>query len=366
MFKSIKNILPVIPCIGLYLLTGCNAKEEIAQLKTKEKFVVSAELLKTVLIDTVQHANALSQLTLSGRIMADEDKMVKIFPLVSGIVQDVHVQLGDAIKKGQLLASLKSVEMAGFAKDAIASEADIRTTRRHMEVTEDLYKSGLASQVELEQAKSEYEKALAEQKRSASVLNINFSSANQNYLIFSPISGFLVEKKLTNNMQVREDNSENLFTVADLSTVWAIMNVYESEIAKIKAGDDVKITTLSYPDKVFSGKIDKIYNILDPENKVMHARVKINNPDYLLKPEMFANINIKATSGESLPFVNTQTLIFDNGQYYVLVITSEDQVRIQPVEIAKKIEDRAYIQKGIEPGDRLIASRQLFLYESLK
>jgi cobalt-zinc-cadmium efflux system membrane fusion protein len=144
------------------------------------------------------------------------------------------------------------------------------------------------------------------------------------------------------------------------------VNVYESDISKIQAGDPVKVTTLSYPDKVFDGKIDRMDNMLDPDNKVMHARIKINNPGNLLKPGMFANIQIRAKSGEDLPEINTRALVFDNDKNYVIVVDGKAKVHIQPVTIAKTVEDRAYISKGLRPGDRVIASRQVYLYESLK
>ncbi len=346
------------------ILTGCHHADENQDKDTR--FEVTDSLLHSVIIDTVKEASALSQITLTGAIAPDENKMVKIYPMVSGVSQDVSVQLGDVVQKGQTLAVLRSAEMAGFNKDYISSEADVRNTQRILQSTEDMYKSGLASQKDLEGAQSDYQKAVAEEKRATAVVEINKSNGH-GYEVKSPLSGFVVEKNLTNNTQVRTDNSQNLFTIADLSTVYVLVNVYESDIAKIQIGDAAKITTLSYPDKVFDGKIDKIDNMLDPDNKVMHARIKINNPGNLLKPQMFANIQIKAKSGETLPFVNTKALVFDNDKNYVIVVDgSKEKVHIRPVQIAKTVEDRAYITSGLKPGDRVVASRQVYLYESLK
>ena len=346
-------------------LQSCTHKADPAEQK-EAKFEVTDSLIRSLLIDTVQQAGALSQITLSGKITPDDNKMVKIYPMVSGIAQDVHVQLGDVVQRGQLLATMKSAEVAGFSKDAISAQADLKNTKRALQVTQDLYKSGLASQKDLESAQSDYQKAVAEDKRATAVMGINKSNANMAYEIKAPISGFVVEKNLTSNTQVRADNSTNLFTIADLSTVWAMINIYESDIANIKQGDDVQVTTISYPDKVFSGKIDKVYDMLDPDNKVMRARVIIKNPGNLLKPEMFANIQVKAQSGQNLPVINTRSLVFDNDRNYVLVVDGKAHVRIQPVEIARKVEDKAYISKGLKPGERVVASRQVFLYESLK
>ncbi len=280
-------------------LQGCHHAENADDQK-EQKFQVTDTLLNSLLIDTVKEASALSQINLTGSIAPDENKMVKIFPMVSGVAQDVHVQLGDVVSRGQTLAMMKSAEMAGFTKDYISAEADLRNAKRTLESTQDLYKSGLASQKDFEQAQSDYQKAVAENKRAVAVISINKSNA-EGYVVKSPISGFVIEKNLTDNTQVRADNSQNLFTIADLSDVFVLINIYESDISNIQTGDPVKITTLSYPDKIFQGKIDKIDDMLDPDNKVVKARVKIGNPGNRLKPGMFANVTIKAKSGESLP-----------------------------------------------------------------
>ncbi|MBC8986806.1 efflux RND transporter periplasmic adaptor subunit [Pedobacter sp. N36a] len=344
---------------------GCQNQPENKKEKNR-KFTVTKTLIKQLLVDTVKTAKQSSLITLSGKIQADESKMIKIYPLVSGIAGAVTVQQGDAVRKGQLLTTLKSPEMAGFAKDAVSSRAELKNSHRALEVTEDLYKSGLASKKDLEFAKGEYQKAQAEIKRSKIVMGINKGNSTLAYELRAPISGFVVEKNITTNMQVRTDNTQNLFTVADLSTVWAILNIYESDISKVRAGDEVKITTISYPEKSFDGKIDKIYDILDQDSRVMRARVKIRNPNYMLKPGMFANINVSGQSGENLPFINSRCLVFDNERNYVLVLDKKAHLRVQEVELAKRVEDKVFIHKGLNAGDRIIASRQVYLYQSLK
>lgn len=346
------------------VIQSCHRSENADDQK-EQKFQVTDTLLRSLLIDTVKEASALSEIRLTGSIAPDENKSVKIYPMVSGVAKDVNVQLGDVVSKGQTLAVMKSAEMAGFTKDFVSAEADLRSAKRTFESTQDLYKSGLASQKDFEQAQSDYQKAVAENKRASDVVGINKSNA-EGYLVKSPISGFVIEKNLTDNTQVRADNSTNLFTIADLSDVYVLINIYESDIANIQTGDPVKITTLSYPDKVFDGKIDKIYDMLDPEDKVIKARVKIANPGNKLKPGMFASVIIKAKSGETLPVINTRALIFDNDKNYVVVVDGKAHARIQQIDIAKKVEDRAYIRSGLKPGERIVASRQVYLFESLK
>jgi cobalt-zinc-cadmium efflux system membrane fusion protein len=365
-FKNRQNSRLTLACALVIIIgLGCQNQSE-KQQQPEKNTAISTSLLKELLIDTVKKTEMNSSIMLSGKIQADESKMIKIYPLVSGIAGTISVQQGDAVKKGQLLTTLKSAEMAGFAKEAINSQVELKNSHRALEVAQDLYNSGLSSEKDLQSARSEYQKAQAEIQRSKVVMGINKGNPKMAYELRTPISGFVIEKNIATDMQVRADNGQNLFTVADLSTVWAILNIYESDISKIKAGDQVKITTISYPDKIFYGKIDKIYDFLDQDKSVMRARVKISNPDFVLKPGMFANMNVNGKSGEDLPYINSRGLVFDQDRNYVLLLDKKDHIRIQQVELAKTIEDKSFIKNGLSAGDRIIASRQVYLYQSLK
>ncbi|WP_439697742.1 efflux RND transporter periplasmic adaptor subunit [Mucilaginibacter sp. AW1-7] len=363
MYRPYKIVVfSILPALILSISACSHHPDEAAK---DTRFEVTDTLLRSLVIDTVKAENALSEITLTGSIAPDESKMVKIFPMVSGIAQSVHVQLGDVVKKGQVLTTMKSAEIAGFSRDLISAQADLRNAKRQLETTQDLYKSGLSSEKDLEQAKSDYQKATAENNRAGSIMSINKSNG-KGYEIQAPLNGYIIEKNVTDDMQVRADNNQNLFTIADLSSVFVLINMYESDIASVKVGDAVQITTLAYPDKVFTGKIDKLFDVLDPDNKVMRARVMISNPDNMLKPGMFTNVKIQAKSGMNLPAIKTDAIVFDNNKNYVVVVDGPAKVHIQPVEIAKRVEDVAYISKGLKPGQRVVASRQVYLYESLK
>lgn len=209
-----KTILALSLLITGITIQSCHHADN-ADNQKEQKFEVTDTLLNSLLIDTVKEASALSQINLTGSIAPDENKMVKIYPLVSGVAHDVNVQLGDVVSQGQTLAIMKSAEMAGYTKDYISAEADVKNTKRAFEATQDLYKSGLASQKDFEQAQSDYQKALAESKRAGTVVSINKSN-EKGYVVKSPLSGYIIEKNLTDNTQVRADNSQNLFTIADL------------------------------------------------------------------------------------------------------------------------------------------------------
>ncbi|MFA4868065.1 MAG: efflux RND transporter periplasmic adaptor subunit [Pedobacter sp.] len=364
MQNMLQNIGKLTALSIALLLTSCG--EQTKETPKDEKFELTDSLISKLKIDTVRGANNQIDINFSAKITANEEKMAKIYPMVSGYLQNVPVKLGDRVNKGQLLATMTSAEMAGFGKEVVSSSAELKNAQRYLKLTEDLYHSGLTSALELEQAKNDLLVKQAEDKRSKSILSLNGGNKNGLYNLTSPISGFIIEKNVTTNTQVRPDNNESIFTVADLSNVWVQINIYESDISKVKEGDEVDIAILSYPDKSFKGKISKINNMLNSDSKVMNARVVINNPDYLLKPGMMASVLIATKSNSSLPSVNANCLIFDNNKYYVLVLDEVKKIRIQEIEISRKFESKVYISKGLNAGDRIVASKQLFLFDSIK
>ncbi|RZK19249.1 MAG: efflux RND transporter periplasmic adaptor subunit [Pedobacter sp.] len=347
-------------------ISFCFACSENKVQTPTEKFAITDSLLSRLIIDTVQQANGKADIIFSAKITANEDRKSELFPMVSGSVNRVNVRLGDQVSAGQTLATVNSAEMAGFDKEVIAANSEFKTADRTLKQAEQLYESGLSSAKELEEAKNDYQTKKAELKRANSVLKINGGSSTGLYAIKSPLSGFVIEKNVNDNMQLRSDNDKSLFTVADLSNVWAMINIYESDISRVKPGDEVSLSTLSYPEQIFKGKIDKIYNLIDQDSKVMNARVVITNPNFLLKPGMLGTVKVSASSGVNLPVVNARAVIFDENKNYVLVLNSDNKVRIQEIEIGRKTANRIFISKGVQAGDRVIASKQVFLFENLK
>ncbi|EDM35406.1 putative cation efflux-related lipoprotein [Pedobacter sp. BAL39] len=342
---------------------GCTSAPETP---VKEQFEITDSLVKKLIIDTVSPANSRTDLMFSAKITADEERKAEIFPMVSGTVSSVPVRLGDRVGKGQVLATLGSGEMAGFDKEVISSAAELRNAERALKQAQQLFDSGMSSARELEEAKNDLLVKQAEDRRARAILRLNGGSSSGSYTIKSPISGFIIEKNVNANMILRPDNDNALFTVADLSTVWAMVNIYESDISRIREGDEASISLLSYPEQEFKGKIDRIYNQIDNESKVMNARISIPNPGYQLKPGMMSTVKIAAKTGINLPVVNSRGIIFDDNKNYVLLLDASGKPKIQEVEIGRKTADKVYISKGLTAGDRIIASRQVFLFESLK
>ncbi|HEY2649609.1 MAG TPA: efflux RND transporter periplasmic adaptor subunit [Puia sp.] len=343
--------------------SACHDKPEVTE--DKKGYILPDSLLKTIQIDSVTSSRVMNTLTLTGKVDFNEDNVIKLFPTISGQVSEIKVVAGDYVKQGQVLAVINSSDMAGYSNDFATAKSNVEIAKKSMDATNDMYKSGLASQKDQLTAQEIYNQAESAFEKAKRVINLNGGSMNGKYILKSPINGFVVDRQVNNNMMIRSDNSMALFTISDLKNVWVMANVYESNIANVKMGDSVNITTLSYPGKIFRGRIDKVMNVLDPSNKVMKLRIILANPGYLLKPEMFASVVVNTTENKTMVSIRSRALIFDHSQYYVLVYKSPSDISIRPVQVQNTVGDRTYITDGLSEGERLIGTEALLIYQEL-
>lgn len=344
-------------------LISCGSKEN--QDDSRDGYVISDSLFKTLKIDTVKVSNIKNALKFNGIVGFNEDEVENIYPLVSGSVQGVTKGLGDYVKTGEALGIVKSSEMANYSSSLIDAQAGLLLANKQLQQQQDLYKSGLASQVDLTAAQANYQQAKAALTAAKRILAINGNSTDGVFTIKAPISGFVVQKNITNGMNIRADNNAPMFVVSDLKNVWVQANVYEENIDKIHKGDDADITTITYPGKVFKGKINEMNNVLDPVTKVMKIRIVLDNPDFLLKPEMFTTVTVYNTEQQQAMTIKSDALIFDQSQYFVVAVSGKKELHIHKVEVLTTNGEETYIKSGISPGERLVASKAILIYGSL-
>ncbi len=329
---------------------------------------ITDSLAKIIRIDSVTYSNINDELKLSGEVSFNDNKVVKVFPFSSGQVLQVLVSLGDRVNKGQELAVIKSADVAGNYSDLSSTGNDLAIAKRQMDNTESLYNSGIASEREYIEAKENYQKALGAHNKLQDQIAINGKGntrADGTYTVRAPISGYVVEKKMSQGAFIRNDNADNLFTIGDINEVWVWANVYESDISKVKEGYTATVSTLAYPDKVFTGVVDKVNEILDPITKVMKIRIKLPNSTHELKPEMFANILVKNKEGKKAITIPSAALVSDNGKTFVIVYHDKCHLQLQEVQLIKTVGDKTYISSGLNAGDELISQNQILLYKAL-
>jgi membrane fusion protein, heavy metal efflux system len=346
------------------LVAGCH-KEGATDAPESKTFVLSETMLKTITLDTVQQRPVNGALNLNGKIVADENRLVEIFPIVGGNVIEVDAELGDQVKKGQVLATIKSSEVAEYDRQLIDAQSDVLVAQKNLAVKQDLYNSKLSSDRELISAQKELEKADAGLKRITETFSIYNFNKQSEYRLKAPINGFVTSKNITRDMTLPSGHSESVFAVAELDEVWAIANVYESDIARIREGMDVVVTTISYPGEQIRGKIDKIFSVLDPETKTMRVRIRIPNKDYRLKPEMLASVKAIYHENKEMPAVPASAIIFDNSRQFVMIFKDRYNIETREVEVYKTTDDTAWLTAGVKPGEVVISHDQLFIYDAL-
>jgi cobalt-zinc-cadmium efflux system membrane fusion protein len=344
-------------------LTGCQSSanpEDNGDEATQQK----VNLLATAKLDTARLLPVNNELNLTGKITFNQDKVVKVFPLVGGHIEEVKTDLGDYVKRGQVLAIIRSGDMADLEQQAISAKGLLAVAQKNLQVTEDMSKAGLTAQKDLIAAREQMQAAQGEVNRVAERKSI-LGGSGSIYIVKAPVDGFVVEKNAAQGMELRSDDPENLFTISNLDQVWVLANVYESDLANVKEGFDATITTLSYPDRVFKGKIDKIFNVLDPESKTMKVRVTLLNADFTLKPEMFANVRVEYAGHEQRIGIPAKAIVFDKSRNFVVAVTPENQPVVREVDIFKTIGDITYLNSGLKSGDRVVKQNQLLIYNAL-
>ena len=329
------------------------------------KFELTDSMMKRISFDTVKIRKVTGTLLLNGRITTDKSKMVEIFPIVGGTAIQVNAELGDYKNKGDVLAVIRSGEVAEYNRQMIDAQSNVLVAEKKLTVQQDMFNSKLISEKELIEAQQELDKSNAELNRVKEVFKIYHLSKNAEYVIKTPISGFVIEKNLNMDMTIRSDDPDHLFTIAEIDKVWVMAQVFESDISKVKVGMDAEVTTLSYPEKKFKGKVDKIFNILDPDTKTMSVRITLDNADYMLKPEMIANVKLRLEENDQSPAIPASSVIFDKNKYFVMVYHDRKNIETREINLYKSTDDFAYILTGLKPGEIIISKNQLYVYDEL-
>ena len=311
-----------------------NCKKEESE-PVEKGFEITETMLKTTTFATAKIEPLKNEIKFFGKISADKNKLIEVFPMVGGKVEKVYVELGDYVQKGQVLATIRSTEAAGYEKDFEDAVGEVKVAENNLKVAKEMFDGKLNTERDVLLAKNE------------------------------PISGYIIQKNINQDMQLRSDRSDNIFDVADTKDVWAIANVNESDINLVALGMDASVSTLSNQDKVFKGKIDKIFRIIDPETNAMNVRIVLDNPNSLLVPDSKATIAVSYTENKSMLAIPSNAIVFDNNKNYVMVYKDKKHIETRPVEVYRQLKEVAYITSGLSEGEKVITHNQLLFYDAL-
>ena len=352
-------------CLCAALLSACGGQTEAPQETPRELFLTDS-LQNVVSVDTVHIHEVADELTLNGRVTFNQEQVARVFPIFGGTVTEVSAEIGDHVRKGDILAVIRSGEVADYEKQKKEAEQQLIIARRNLQSVQDMFASGMASERDVLQARQELSNAEAEEKRITEIFSIYHLAGKSLYIVKAPVSGFIIEKNINKEMQIRSDQNDEMFVISGLENVWVMADVYESNISKVHENAPVRITTLAYPGKEFTGKIDKVYNMLNDESKTMNVRVKLTNENYLLKPGMFTNVSvISRSSDKQLPRIDSHALVFENGKNFVVTVDADGKLAVKEVEVYRQLSKECYLSSGVQEGDRILNKNVLLVYNAL-
>jgi membrane fusion protein, heavy metal efflux system len=288
-----------------------------------------------------------------------------VYPVVGGVVTAINIELGDYVTQGQILATIQSSEVAQFHKEKLDAVNEVAVAEKNLEVARDLFSGKLNSERDVAMAEKELEHARTELNRINDIYKIYRLKSGSLYDVQAPISGFVIAKRITQNEQLPPAMTEPLFAIADINEVWALANVNETEISKVRVGFDAEVRTLAFADRGYQGKIDKVFNAIDPETKSMKARVKISNNDLNLKPEMNCTVSVGFTEDKSMIAVPSSAIIFDKSKYWSMVFKDRHHIETRQVSIHHQLGNTTYVSDGLKTGETVITKNALLVYDAI-
>ena len=306
------------------------------------------------------------QLSVTGRLVWDEDNTARVFPPVSGRVTSIRVDVGARIGAGQTLALLASPDFGQVQSDAARSAADLATADRALERTRQLFEHGAAARKELDQAESDRERARAEAERTRARLTLwsgqetPTATVDQSFSLKSPVAGVVVERAINPGQEVRSDTTTPLFVVSNPRTLWVLLDVTESDLPTVASGAALRIHSAAWPKRTFPGRLDVLAPALDQTTRTVRARGHVENSDGLLRSEMYVTVDAMKTAAGRRMVLPANAVIRDN-RPFVFVEEAPGRYRRTPVTIGPEREGAVTVLSGVPDSSWLVTNGSLLL-----
>ncbi len=313
----------------------------------------------------------------SGRVTLDDLRSAHVFSPVTGRVVKITAQLGEHVKKGDPLALIESPDIGNAVSDVHKAEADLIAAEHDYKRKKGLFEQKAGSAADLETAEDSWRRAKAELERArqkAFLLRTgSVDSVTQTYTLASPIDGEILLRNINPGAEVQGQYTggatQELFTIGELDKVWVLGDLYEMDLARVHVGSPAEVMVVAYKDKVFRGRVDWVSGMLDPNTRTAKVRCTFDNPDRLLRPEMYATVRVSVDQKRALAIPRGALLRL--GEYKVVFIeVGENQAEARfervPVEVDEG-ESSAWLEvtHGLEVGQKIVVSGAILLSQKL-
>jgi cobalt-zinc-cadmium efflux system membrane fusion protein len=323
------------------------------------------ELFKTAKTET----RALpTELTANGTVTPDVNRTIHVTSLGGGRVIELKVRLGDSVTKGQTLLVISSPDLAAAMSDYQKAVADEVLSRKAMDRAQLLYDKGAIATKDLETAQDAEDKAkvdVSTAEQHVRVLGADPAHPSPLIDLRAPVAGTIVEQNVAGFEGVKSlDNTPNLFTIADLSQVWVVCDVFENDLGDVHLGDSAEIKLNAFGERGFRGTVADISRVLDPTTRSAKVRIVLANPDGALRPGMFAVAKFRSRKTTNRVVVPATAIMRLHDKDWVFRKEGDKNFRRVAVQADGLAPDGMQeIREGVKPGDEVVANALEFSSE---
>lgn len=324
------------------------------------------------------------QVISNGQVQVPDERQLHVFATAQGKAVQVFVKLGQVVKAGEVLAEIKS-DILGDLQDTflqtyLQNENSIQQAKAQIEFSKAnynrekfLYQKKVSAQIDYEAARTQYLKDVANVNSLRSQQRTLIDTAKRRYALYdvpanevkkmlmgqkimpylkviAPRGGVIIARNLNSGEMV--DPSNEIFTIADIHRVWLSGNVYENDLSKVKKGQPITVTVDSYPDKKFNGTINFVSEVLDPTVRTLEVRGEIDNPDSLLRPNMFARMTIDIGTRNAFA-IPSESIQKKGDSNFVYVLVKPHTYEERQVTIGEDNGQYVEILKGLKPNETI-------------
>jgi cobalt-zinc-cadmium efflux system membrane fusion protein len=305
---------------------------------------------------------ATSKIEVTGSVSPDVSRTVPVISIASGRVVDMHARLGDFVKKGQLLMEVQSADVSGAFSTYLKAVNDEQLAKVQLDRATLLFSKGAysKSQVEVAQnAEDDAAAALSAANEQLRVLGVDKNHPAATVKVYAPASGFIIAQNVTNAAAagVTYSGSANAFTIADLSQVWIICDVYENDLPLVHLGQTAEIRLNAYPDRVVTGAISDIGAVLDPQIRTAKVRIQVGNPGTFMRVGMFATATLHGKVLQTYAQVPASAVLHLHDRDWVYVRAGKDSFRRVAVESGDMLPGSMQeITTGLSVGQHVVSN----------
>ena len=364
--------------------------EVSSQAKRTARFVPTPAQWASLGMEPVKAMTFRAEHLTEGKISINEDKATPIFPPYAGRVTRLMAKPGDMVEKGQPLFYIEAADMIQAQNDFLAGLAAINRAKSRVTITEiiekqnrTLYEGKAGALRDFQTATADLAQARADLRTAESGLEAarnrlailgktaaeitafqEQGKISSETPIYAPLSGTVVQRKIGPGQYVSYTSTgivDPVFTIGDLSTVWLVAYVRESEAPKVRAGQQLDFTVLAYPKTTFKANIDHVAASLDPNIRRLIVRATIDNSKGQFKPEMFTSVTIYTDEGDSSLGVPRDAVIYEADNARVWVARADKSIEVRQIKTGITRGGMIQVVQGLQPGEIVVTKGSLFV-----